>query len=77
MNESEVQEIITYHKKWLLGDKDGVRANFNKESDFEGIKGKLNEIYRKYYEKLSDKKITSLEEFYDAIMISFLSLIHI
>ena len=42
-----------------------------KESDFEGIKGKLNEIYRKYYEKLSDKKITSLEEFYDAIMISF------
>ena len=24
-----------------------------KESDFEGIKGKLNEIYRKYYEKLS------------------------
>ena len=33
MNQSEVQEIITYHKKWLLGDKDGVRANFNKESD--------------------------------------------
>ena len=42
-----------------------------KESDFEGIKGKLNEIYRKYYEKLSEKKITSLEEFYDTIMISF------
>ena len=42
-----------------------------KESDFEGIKGKLNEIYRKYYEKLSDKNITSLEEFYDVIMISF------
>lgn len=37
MNQSEVQEIITYHKKWLLGDKDGVRANFNKESDFEGV----------------------------------------
>jgi hypothetical protein len=42
-----------------------------KENDFKGIKSKLNEIFKQYYEKLSAEKITSIEEFYDIIMISF------
>lgn len=42
-----------------------------KENDFKGIKSKLNEIFKQYYEKLSAEKITSIEEFYDIIIISF------
>ena len=42
-----------------------------KENDFKGIKSKLNEIFKQYYKKLSAEKITSIEEFYDIIMISF------
>ena len=42
-----------------------------KENDFKGIKSKHNEIFKQYYEKLSAEKITSIEEFYDIIMISF------
>lgn len=42
-----------------------------KENDFKEIKSKLNEIFKQYYEKLSAEKITSIEEFYDIIMISF------
>lgn len=42
-----------------------------KENDFKGIKSKLNEIFKQYYEKLSAEKITSIGEFYDIIMISF------
>ena len=42
-----------------------------KENDYENIKEKLNDIFKKYYERLAKMKISTLEEFYDMIMVSF------
>lgn len=42
-----------------------------KESDYINIREKLNGIFKKYYERLSKREITGLDEFYDMIMISF------
>lgn len=42
-----------------------------RENDYENIKEKLNDIFKKYYERLAKMKISTLEEFYDMIMVSF------
>lgn len=42
-----------------------------KENDYENIKEKLNDIFKKYYERLAKMKISTLEEFCDMIMVSF------
>jgi len=42
-----------------------------KENDYENIKEKLNDIFKKYYERLAKMKISTLEEFYDMTMVSF------
>ncbi len=48
-----------------------------KENDYESIREKLNDIFRKYYERLSERKITTLEEFYDMILVSFVLYEHL
>ncbi|RRD40603.1 hypothetical protein EII29_01280 [Leptotrichia sp. OH3620_COT-345] len=48
-----------------------------KESDYRNINEKLNNIYRKYYEKIQEGEITTLEEFYDMIMIAFVLYEHL
>ncbi len=68
-NNSKKQHFINY-KLYDIKKRQEKRVKI-KESDYINIREKLNGIFKKYYERLSKREITGLDEFYDMIMISF------
>ena len=68
-NNSKKQHFINY-KLHDIKKRQEKRVKI-KESDYINIREKLNSIFKKYYERLSKREITGLDEFYDMIMISF------